>query len=43
MTTADLLTDLITRGVEFQANGDKLRFRPPDRLNEVDVGKLSSA
>lgn len=34
---ATLLSDLTARGVEFQANGDNLRFRPMDRLTPDEV------
>jgi hypothetical protein len=40
MTPADLLTDLIGRGIEVQANGDKLRIGPQDRLTPVDLDQL---
>lgn len=37
MTPASLLSDLTARGVEFQANGNKLRFRPADRLKPGEI------
>jgi hypothetical protein len=37
MTTATLLSDLTARGVEFCAQGDKLRFRPVDLLTDVEL------
>ena len=37
MTPATLITDLAARGVEFQADGDKLRFRPVDRVTHEEV------
>ena len=40
MTTAELLSDLISRGVEFQAHGEKLRFRPTSRLTPADVDNI---
>lgn len=40
MTTAELLTDLIARGVEFRARGDRLAFRPMDRLTHADVENI---
>jgi len=40
MTTSELLSDLIVRGVEFQAHGDKLRFRPVEKLNRDDVENI---
>jgi hypothetical protein len=40
MTTAELLTDLIARGIEFQAHGDKLRFRPAERLTPIDIDNI---
>jgi TubC N-terminal docking domain len=41
MSPADLLSDLVGRGVEFQVSGDNLRFRPQDRLTSVDLGLLT--
>ena len=40
MNAAELLTTLVTRGVEFRAHGDKLRFRPLERLSPIDVENL---
>jgi hypothetical protein len=40
MTTADLLAELVSRGVEFQAHGDRLRFRPTERLGPADVDNI---
>jgi len=40
MTPAELLNDLISRGIECQANGDKLRVGPQDRLTSVDLELL---
>lgn len=40
MTTAELLSDLISRGVEIQAHGAKLRFRPTDRLTATDLDRI---
>jgi hypothetical protein len=37
MTPATLLSDLTARGVEFQANGDKLRFRPVDLVKPGEI------
>ena len=37
MNAADLLSSLAARGVEFQAHGDKLRFRPADRLSSAEL------
>jgi len=37
MTPAALLADLTARGVEFKVNGDKLRFRPVERLSPDEV------
>jgi hypothetical protein len=34
---AALLTELAARGVEFQANGDKLRFRPIEKMTPEEV------
>ena len=40
MNAADLLTTLVARGVELQAHGDKLRFRPLERLSPIDLKNL---
>ena len=40
MTAADLISDLHNRGVELVAEGDKLRFRPADRLTSTDLVHL---
>jgi hypothetical protein len=40
MTTAELLTDLVVRGVEFQARDDKLRFRSPQPLAAADLENI---
>jgi hypothetical protein len=40
MNASDLLTILVARGVEFQAHGDELRFRPPERLTPPDLENL---
>ena len=40
MTALDLLDDLRKRGIELQAVGDKLRFRPADALSEADCALL---
>ena len=37
MTPATLLSDLTARGVEFQANGDKLQFRPMELLKPGEI------
>ena len=37
MTPATLLSDLTARGVEFRAQGDKLRFCPVERLTADEV------
>ena len=37
MTPALLLTNLTARGIEFQAHGDKLRFRPMNLLTQGEV------
>jgi len=40
MSPATLLTDLIGRGIQVEANGDKLRIRPQSRLTPVDLAEL---
>ncbi len=40
MTTAELLSEMVSRGVEFQAHGDMLRFRPADALRPADVDNI---
>ena len=40
MNAAELLTTLVTRGVEFRAHRDKLRFRPLERLSPIDLENL---
>jgi hypothetical protein len=40
MNTKNLIADLIARGVQFHVDGDKLRFRPLDRLTSNDVVHL---
>ena len=40
MTTAELLTDLVVRGVEFQAREDKLGFRSARPLSSADVENI---
>jgi hypothetical protein len=42
MTTAQLLTTLVSRGVEFCAKGDKLCFRPAERLTADEVEHIRS-
>src|SRR5688500_4899846 len=37
MTPAALISELATRGVEFQANGEKLRIRPVERLTPDEL------
>jgi hypothetical protein len=37
MTPEKLYTDLTARGIEFQVQGDKLRFRPPELLTAAEV------
>jgi hypothetical protein len=40
MTPADLLTDLNVRGIQVEANGDKLRINPRSRLTPLDLALL---
>ncbi len=40
MTTAELLSDLVVRGVEFEARDDKLRFRSTRPLTPDDVENI---
>jgi hypothetical protein len=40
MTTAELVTALVSRGVELRAKGDKVCFRPADRLTEDDIDQI---
>lgn len=40
MTPATLLSELTARGVEFVADGDKLRFRPADQVMPDEVALI---
>jgi hypothetical protein len=40
MTASELVTTLIARGVEFQAQGDRLRFRPAHALTPADFNRI---
>ena len=40
MTTAQLLSDLVSRGIELRVRGDNLCFRPAERLNSADIESI---
>ena len=40
MNPAKLLATLVARGVEFRAFGDKIRFRPAERLSDEEMEAL---
>ena len=40
MTAADLLADLQARGIILEVHGDRLRYRPADRVTEADLAAL---
>jgi hypothetical protein len=40
MTPEKLYTDLTARGIEFQVQGDKLRFRPSEELTPDEVSAI---
>lgn len=40
MTPATLLSDLTARGMEFWAHGDKLRYRPVDRMTSEELNAI---
>lgn len=40
MTAAKLLSDLKARGVEFQTDGDRVRFRPVEWLTPIELDAI---
>jgi len=40
MNAAELLSTLVARGIEFQVHGDKIRFRPAERLSAEEIKAL---
>ena len=40
MTASDLIATLTMRGIELSADGEKLRFRPVEKMSPFDVEQL---
>ena len=41
-STTTLLAELVARGVELQPDGDRLRFRPKDRMTPALLNRIKA-